>query len=260
MALSQIVAKYLDSAENHTEVNGENLSELVKTVQESSMEEIIMEYNALSQQKLWVEPLVDTFYTEILNRLLGETTFSLTTVWTTTDEWKKNPFGTIQLGLEDSYPLLDRNSNPVRKDDTNLFSYTLTNRSFSDMYELEIIRMLLRVPNGVNLLMIADSNGIKIVGIENVIESQDRITFEKLSPGTEIIHVKSLIREGADLNVNRRVLDGLRNETFEIVDLTSDRNAFQMITDKVQPGDILPDQSILPNEDEEEDEDDADDS
>lgn len=264
MSLSQVVAKYLVSAENHTEVNGENLAELVKTVKNSSMEEIITEYNLISQQKLWIEPLVDTFYTEMLNRLLDQTTFSLTTLWTTIDDWKKNPFGTIQLGLEDSYPLLDQKGNPVRKDDTTVESYTLTNRSFSDEFELEIIRMLLRVPNGVNLLIAITTNGnrggISIVGIENAVQFHDRILFQKSFPGVEVIRVRSLIREQPDLNANRRVLDGLRKETFEIVDLTSDRNAFQIITDKIQPGDILPDQNVLPNEDEEEDEDEADDS
>lgn len=235
---TQIVANYINSWEGHTQVEGENYILLRDRLENTTIEELNIEYNALTQQHLWNVPLLDLFYDEFRNRMFSETTFSITTSWHSVEEWKRNPFVLIMVGFEDSYPIIDGNGLLILPDDPKVLHYTLTTDDLSTKYQEAIIRLLLH--NHINANVEVSSNKIQIVGLEN---TNAEISFVTPSIGGEHIQIKASIREAPDWNLYCQIYTALKNQNPVVIDPMQDKLINQLI-DIDEARDILEDHGM----------------
>lgn len=212
MSLSEAVAAYLNAWDGHTNVEGELLMNVVDLLTRVSLDQLRTEINALTQQTLWVTPLMDVFYDELLYRIMNDTTFCISTAWTSVRDWLTHPYVTVQVGLNDSYFVLDEYGNPITYNQPYQ-SYTLMNASFPERTSEELIRLFLDD----NIIALCEiGNTITIVGLESTSDSGRRILFAE--PGNNIVRVPAQIREIADWNGIKTLYEGLRKNHPVIVD------------------------------------------
>lgn len=216
MFFSQAVGDYLDSWEGHNELHGLKLQELAKMIEHTTLDELNTEYNVLSRQNLWVNPLIDLFYTELLRRIIIEGTFAISTSWTSIEEWMKYPFVYIRVGFEDAYVLTNSDGTLITADDTFTDTFAVTTDSFPEKTVDNILRLLINREIVATAQILNDS--ISIIAIENRNDPNEKIVFAEEMPGSNIMKVRATIYELADFNLIRQMLDGLRSETFNIVD------------------------------------------
>lgn len=265
--LTETVSNYINSWEGHTDSEGYDLKAVEEKLKVATLGEINTEYNSISQQDLWVEPLVDLFYNEILDRLMTETTFSLSVSWRSIQK----PFVSVYLGFEDVYPVLDPDGSLIRLDDRTISSFTLMNDSFSDEMRERIIRILLK-ENILTVIQVeyAYNGRIQIMGLESSENPPERIYFAdeimnlpgvRNSQNSLITRIPLRIIETPDFNLVRRMLNGLKSGTYDIIDPFADRLINQLIStqetqDLIEEGGVLPQGEIVldPDEKEEEDE------
>src|SRR5665648_305752 len=180
MSLNQAVAAYTSSWEGHAENEGDRYVAMVDLLSDAPLDEIQLEANALTSQELWVPSVIDAFYDALLDRILNETTFCISTAWTTVQHWLTHPYVTIQVGFNDFYHVLDQNGDPIRHDQPYR-SYTLMNASFTESQQYQIIRMLL---DNTVIALINLGTDITIVGLESAKDPSHRIIFSDLGPST----------------------------------------------------------------------------
>ena len=243
LLLTQLVANYLNSWEGHTQTEGNNFIILRDRLTTATIDEINTEYNALTQQQLWVTPLLDIFYDEIRGRMFDDTTFAISTTWRSVSEWKQHPFVLIRVGFEDAYPVIDGDGSFIRANDPNISSFTLMNDSFEDELQEKIIRLLLHHDLNAIVQVGADNQTIQIVGLENAKDPDDRFSFVgNVLPSIngETTRISAKIRENPDWNINRQIYEALRTQRPVIVDPMQDRLINQLI-DLDEARDILED-------------------
>src|SRR5579875_643631 len=66
--LFDFILKYLSSWDSHNSMEGNNLADLTETLKQATLNEICDEYNKITVLKLWNDPLLYTFYNELIER------------------------------------------------------------------------------------------------------------------------------------------------------------------------------------------------
>lgn len=228
LLLSQLISTYINSWEGHTQAEGDNLLAVQKRLENATIDEITTEFNAITQQSIWVPPLITLFYDELLDRLMNETTFAISTAWTNIPEWIINPFVVIRVGFEETYPVIDTNGLFIRADQPNVQTLTLTNDSFSTPIKNRIIRSLLH--DGIIAIVEVTSNEIQISGLVSTQNLNEPIWFSKKKQDAfQSIQIKVQIQESADWNHVRRMYQALRADRPVIIDPYQDRLINQLI-------------------------------
>lgn len=222
MSLAQIVSNYISSWEGHTQIEGENAIRLRDRLEIATIDELTTEYNSLTQQHLWNDPLLDLFYNEFRNRMFSDTTFSISTSWRSVEEWLKNPFILIMVGFEDSYPIIDGDGLTIQSEDPKVSNYTLTNEHFSKKFQDLILRILL-CNQTVNATVEIREEKVQITSLEN---QNVRVSLVEDSNG-EPINVKALIRETPDWTVYRQIYCSLKNNNPVIIDTFTETEEMQ---------------------------------
>lgn len=105
MSLSQAVATYVGAYQGHTQYEGIALAKLLKALSDATIDQIINENNALTEQRLWTNPLMDMVYNELRDRMFSDTTYAVSVS-------DKGEIG-VWVGFEDSYPPFSFPSNPI---------------------------------------------------------------------------------------------------------------------------------------------------
>jgi len=235
MNLSGAVGNYLNAWEGHSSLHGEMLHILTNIILIATMDEIKTQYNVLSQQKLWTTSLIDVFHDEILNRLLTESSFLISTSWTTTEEWKSEPYVTIKIGFEDTQFLTDKYGNVIPEDDENLKTFSLSSNDFSQNTQDNIVRMILR--NNILAAVETNDNTIQVIGISNIQDSNELVPFINnvvgLSSlfgqsGYQLFSIPAKVDESEDFSTLKQILKGLSTQTFNIIDEYIDINTLQL--------------------------------
>jgi hypothetical protein len=216
MSLAQIISSYISSWEGHTQIEGENAIRVKDRLEIATIDELNMEYNALTQQHLWNDPLLDLFYEEFRNRMFSDTTFSISTSWSSIEEWMKDPFVLIMVGFEDSYPIIDGNGLVIQPDDPKMSNYTLTNEHFNEKFQNLIIQTFLC--NQVDATVEIREGKVQITALEN---KNVKVSLVDNSNG-EPIRVKTLIREAPDWNLYRQIYCSIKNHKPTIIDPMQD--------------------------------------
>lgn len=216
MAFSKVVGDYLNVWEGHSQIHGIKLQTLVRVIQGATLDEINTEYNVLSRQNLWVEPLIDVFYDELLRRIMTAATFVISTSWTSINDWLNYPFIYIRVGFEDAYALTNSDGTLITIDDDTTNVFAVTNDSFSDKVADNILRLLINKEIVTTAQIV--NNSVVITSIENKNDPTEKISLSKEVSGNQTIKEQATIYELDEFNIIRRMLDGLRNETFDIVD------------------------------------------
>jgi len=216
MSLAKITTDYLAAWEGHTEFHGIKLQHLVRTIVKCTVDEINTEYNALCRQNLWVTPLIDTFYDELLRRIMIDATFAISTAWINTSEWMQHPFVYIRIGFEDAYVITKSDGSLISADDRQINTFALVNDSFPENIANRILHLLINREIVATVQILGES--ISIIAIENKNDPVERIVFPGKDFEGQIVKVEARIHEIGDFNTIRRMLDGLRSQTFEIVD------------------------------------------
>ena len=205
MNFGSILGDYLVAYEAHSWNELELHDRLQTQISNSTLGEIIEEYNKLTVMKLWYPPVVSIFHDELLSRAM-DSTFMISTSYVNDNDY---PVVQIQIGYEDSYYVLDSDDVPIRVSDLGRKSYSLLNDSFTDQEEKQVQRILLR--HNVMVDLGSHREILKVYSQEDHIE---QVTVSKLEP---IFSVVAKIIEMDDYGLIRRALDGIRNVMEVIV-------------------------------------------
>ena len=216
LSLTKVVTNYLNVWESHSELHGIKLQQLIRIINSATLGEITTEYNALSQQHLWVDPLINVFHDELLQRVMTEATFAISTAWKTIDEWLQDPFIYIRIGFEDFYLITGSDGSIIPVGDTSINTFAITNESLSEEKIEKTLKLLIDREIVATIQMV--NNSIVITSIENKDDPIERVSFYEEIPNATTIKITTPIYEIDDFNLIRRMLDGLRNKTFDIVD------------------------------------------
>jgi hypothetical protein len=218
LSLATILRDYLSAYEGHTVNEIPLLLQLKDQIKQSTMSEIVTEYDKLTVQKLWYSPIVATFSDELLSRM-ADSTFMISTAWKSPNasgpiEWEQ--YVTVQIGYEDAYYVLDSDNLPIHSDGWESFS--LMNDSFSDEDQLKIQRIILM--GAVEVTIVVSGGKLEIVSIQNPNDPVEKVRvnprFLTLQSGeTTSILAKIIDSDGFDLI--RRTLSGIRNG-FQVID------------------------------------------
>lgn len=238
MSLTQVISRYLVAYEAHNEYEGQGLTDVVEKLKQAPLSEINSEYNALCQQKLWTSTLLDAFYNEFLNRLLEETTFSISTSWRSIPEWTAQPFVHVDLGFDDVYHVPDPEGNFIRVNDPNISSFSLTGSSVPEDLGMNVIRsFLVEIPEAV---VEVSSAGIVIIGLQ----LSDGSVL-KLYPGSggQKYRIPIDIQEDPEFELLRQLYLGVKSNHPGVIDPESDLLINQLI-DYPEAEDIVSDGGI----------------
>ena len=218
MSLAHIVARYLVSFDAHDEDEGTSLNMVIDTLAKTPLSELNIEYNALSQQKLWNDPLLDAFYDELLSRLMEETTFSISTSWLSIQQWLQKPFVNLQLGIEDMYPIFDPQGNYIKSTDTNTYSFSLLNDAFNDEDEEIVLRILL---DPIQTATVEVKDTIRIIGIGST----------QLAPSTggKVIEAPVTTHESGEYRLLKRLYQGAKDRHPIVIDLGAPQLIDQLV-------------------------------
>jgi hypothetical protein len=207
--LSQIIARYINSWEGHTQNEGQNYIILRDKLKNATIEELNEEYNKLTALYLWNDPLLDLFYNEFRDRMFSETTFSISTSWNSAEKWLSDPFVLIMVGFEDEYPVINGDGLFLEANNLKDQNHILAYDKFTDKFQEKIIRLLLN--NNVDAIVDVneDKNTINIVGLGN---EHGRISFDSDSLSDKTIEIKASIRGSPDWNLYRQIYTSLKNQ------------------------------------------------
>jgi hypothetical protein len=218
MSLAQAVVNYIAAYEGHTSAEGVTFVTLRETLQGSTINQIITENNALTQQHLWNSPLMDLFFDELLRRLLNDTSFSITTSWNSIQNWMEDPYIVAWVGFEESYPIVNPTAELIGETDENIESISLGNISFTEQIAELIIKMLMGEQITAEIYILPN-NKLTIGRLINAQQSFDYIT---LSPppeeNFETMTVPLKIWEVPDWSLLNQLYQGLRRQTPVIGD------------------------------------------
>lgn len=227
LLLSQLISTYISSWEGHTQSEGSNLIEVQKRLENATIDEINIEFNSITQQGIWVPPLVTVFYDELLDRLMNETTFAISMAWQNIS----NFLVTLQVGFEETYPVINTNGSIIRANNDNINILTLTDDNFLKVIREQIIRLLLRDDDLIALIEIT-ANGPQVIGLVSSRNINEPVLFSDRiqNPGSsQIVRIRVKIQEMPDWTMVRRMYQALRDNKPVIVDPFQDRLINQLI-------------------------------
>jgi hypothetical protein len=221
LLLSQLISTYISSWEGHTQSEGSNLIAVQKRIENATIDEINIEFNSITQQGIWVPPLVTVFYDELLDRLMNETTFAISTTWQNISEWLAHPFMILQVGFEETY---HTNGSLIRANNDNINTLTLSDDNFSKVIRERIVRLLLH--DGLIALVEITPNELQVVGLVSSRNIDEPVLFpnriRKPNP-SQIVRIRVNVQETPDWNIVRRMYQSLRDNNPVIIDPFQDR-------------------------------------
>lgn len=232
MSLVQTISNYISSWEGHSEIEGSNYLTVRDLLSKATISQINIEFNSLTKQSLWVTPLLDLFYDELLKRLLSDTTFAISTACRSFEHWIEDPFVLIRIGFETEYPIIDTDGSIIAGNNPEIFNFTLTNDDFETNVKENLIRMFLDN----NLKAIVQANGLhcsdlKIIGLEG---KKMKINFFDPS-GAQVYKIKPKFNEDSDWLMIKNMYVGARDTKPAIVDPYNDKIIKQLVdTDLIE--------------------------
>ena len=216
MSLGLILGDYLVAYEGHTENELELHVQLQSQIENSTMSELITQYNKLTVQKLWYQTVVDIFNDEFLRRA-KESTFMISTTWDVDPQTQvvtKAPSVVhIQIGYEDSYLVLSPNGYPIPNTDSTIKSFSLLNESFTSEEETNIQGIILK--GNVEVILQFQNGNYEIQSIGNSKDSLERVIIAPLGQQSPRVPVR--IMDSDEFGLIRRALNGIRNG-FTVID------------------------------------------
>lgn len=230
LLLSQLISTYISSWEGHTQSEGSNLIAVQKRLENATIDEINTEFNSMTQQGIWVPPLITVFYDELLDRLMNETTFAISTAWQNISEWLAHPFMILRVGFEETYPVIDTNGLFIRANNANINTLTLSDDNFSKVIRERIVRLLLH--DGLIALVEITPNELQVVGLVSSQNVDEPVLFPNRirNPNpSQIVRIRVKIQETPDWNMVRRMYQALRDNNPVIIDPFQDRLINQLI-------------------------------
>lgn len=230
MSLSQAVIDYAAAYEGHSSYEGTAFVKLRNLLRKTTLSEIITENNALTEQRLWSEPMMDLFYDELLYRLLTETTFALTTSWESLDSYLNDPFVVAWVGFEESYPMVDPNGSLIGVEDDRYNTFTLMNASFTTPMQELIIKMLLSESITAVVYLYPDTNSLEIGRLINANRPDEQIKLRPIQQDNyREVRVPLRIQEVPDWSRINQIYQGLRKQTPVVSDPYADVLINQLI-------------------------------
>jgi len=199
MSLSKAVGNYLSAWEGHTQLEAVRLQQVDDLISRATLSEINSIFNVLSQQNLWVEPLIDLFYNELLGRAM-DATFAISGLWLDNDKLSVY----IYIGFRDSYPLV-----------TPIFT-PITNETLGEERAKTVLRLLIR--GELAVLVQVSGDLVRVISAESKYDPLDRITFMEEIPGWTSFKLDLETEEADGFGLIRKMLAELRNRTFGVVD------------------------------------------
>ena len=180
---------------------------LKKIIKNVTIDEILNQYNSHCFEKNWTDELNIIYVEELLERILSEATFSITTVWRSVKEWKLNPYMIVQLGFDESYPVIDDQNEILHTNDPVAMYYVLNNDKFPEEEQRELIFKFL-------------TKDVKA----SVAVEDDRIYLNDILVETNVsenIELTLKVHHTPELHIFYMLLDNLWKKNYEIIDLHS---------------------------------------
>lgn len=207
---------YSNSWEGFASIKGDKYTRLKKEIERATIYEILTQYNAICANKSWNGPLGEIYSHELLDRILSDATFTMTTVWRSPSEWLQQPYMSLQIGFDESYPIMDAEGEPVLEDDPVAMYFTFTNDQLSDEIQRALIHKFLNEAQ-VPVVIRIEGERIFATQIADVPLSTPRISQEL---ATEIT-IPLIIYHTPDLHLLYLILNNICKKNYEIIDLYS---------------------------------------
>ena len=212
MSLGDTIATFLNSWDGHTSYEAMDMKRVTDVIKASPTYDINKEYNILSDQKLWVDQLIGVFYEELLDRIMTNGTFVISTSWPPPDI----PYVYIRLGL-DEYYMIDDTDGVIISSSNEHNTIILTNDSFDEHTSKRLMRLLLN-HNLMSTIQVFNDH-VKIISIRNADDLIERIVIDSSEPNGEIMDVHVNKSEVGDFLIYRLMLDELTKKTFGLIDV-----------------------------------------
>lgn len=217
---SRLVGNYISAYEGHTEAEGITYIETRERLKSATIDEINTVYNLVTQQKLWTSSLIDLFFDELLDRLLNETTFVISTAWKYVSSWLNNSFVLIRIGFEENYPEIEDDDTYITGDHDNINKINIVDSQLDPRIRERIIKMILT--GDVNVIIGYSETELRIVAVESVTETDNIIRLSSLTI-PNLIRIKARIRTAPDWAMIVQMYYGLRTESPGIIDPFAER-------------------------------------
>jgi hypothetical protein len=214
-SLSSAIESYISAAEKYTDNESGFIGVVAEYLSNATFDEVLTEYNRLTAQKLWYSELQSVFNDELLKRL-DESTFMISFSWSrvpdqsdeSLQEFIAHPWAIIQMGYEDTYTVFTHNFHPIKMDDSERASFSLTNRSFTNDETQTVRRIILSGKIGINVVYNHQSNHIEVERIYKTDDPMFAVT--KQVTGDIITISNSTITLNPEIRLIKMALDGLK--------------------------------------------------
>ena len=172
---------------------------LEKMIGKTPLEQIKQQFNAMCDQKIWDDSLVDIFYDSLLQKTLDITTFVIYATWTgDLSTWtKSSPSISIHLGEDEQYP--------IPKTGDNIFQ--LTNGDVSSLAD-HIVRSVLFLPPPYFATISIKDNELVLIDIAGI------KTYKKEIDSKLFVVVTLDVIVDSDLELLVQMIDRLRTRNF----------------------------------------------
>ncbi|MEM3857876.1 MAG: hypothetical protein QW478_00575 [Candidatus Micrarchaeaceae archaeon] len=191
--LSDYILKYLSSWNSHNSMEGNNLADLTEILKQATLNDICDEYNKITVLKLWNDPLLYTFYNELIERAEG-LNFTIFT------SWKKNPNVYCLISFQDQSLKSGENFEAINSDELT-----------TDVRRL-IIKLIL-LTNEITVNLNIDEKQIKICSLESKEDKSRKVVIKNCKSNfkTDLI-----INYDFDVILIKSLITSLKNRIFNI--------------------------------------------
>ena len=212
--LGVALTNYASSMEGYSSSKGSRYTSLKSIIERSTISEILEEYNRISINKIWNEPLNQLFQDEIKERVLSEATFVIGTVWRSIENWRLKPYVYIQVGFDEDYSVIDADGEPILESDPVVSSFTIPNVQLAEETQRDILELIL---NSKPKATVRISESIQVVQLENFTLSTPHSIRELHGDVT----VETTVYHMPDLHLLYLILENIWKKTYEPIDLYS---------------------------------------
>jgi hypothetical protein len=206
---------YAHSWEGYASLKGDKYSTLKKEIERATINEILSQYNAICADKLWNGPLGEVYHQELLERILSDATFTVMTVWRSVAEWLQNPYASVQLGFDESYPVVDAQNEPIFEGDPVATYFTVSNDQLPEEIQRDLIQNFLNFGSNLSVTARIEDNNIFIIRVGDVSVMTPRTTQEL---STEVT-VPLTIYHTPDLHLLYLMIDNILKKNYEMINL-----------------------------------------